>query len=113
MVHGTTSTSMSGTQVHVLQAVISCRGATAMDKRTVLRGGLTRQEFDSLREDIRQLFSDHPRAELTILLLDEEGHCTEDLESARRYGLVIYEDDILIHEELGDVVEGVLGRTDI
>lgn len=83
-----------------------------MDKRTVLRGGLTRGEFDSMREDLRQLFSDHPRAEITILLLDEEGHRTEDLAGARRYGLVIYEDDILIHEELGDVTEGMLSRSD-
>ncbi|NLT38632.1 MAG: hypothetical protein GXX95_10850 [Methanomassiliicoccus sp.] len=82
-----------------------------MDKRTVLRGGITRGEFDSMRDDLRQLFSDHPRAEITILLLDEEGHRIEDLTSARRYGLVIYEDDILIHEELGDVFEGVLRRS--
>ncbi len=83
-----------------------------MDKKTVLHGGITREEFDSMREDLRQLFCDHPRAELTILLLDEEGHRTEELVSARRYGLVVYEDGALIHEELGDVIEGILSRTD-
>lgn len=83
-----------------------------MDKRTVLHGGLTRGEFDSMREDLQKLFSDHPRAELTILLLDGEGHRTEDLGGACRYGLVVYEDGVLIHEELGDVIEGVLSRTD-
>ena len=82
-----------------------------MDRKTVLHGGLTRGEFDSLREDLRQLFSDRPRAEVTILLLDEDGHRTEDLASARRYGLVVYEDGALVHEELGDVIEGMLSRS--
>lgn len=81
-----------------------------VDRSDMLHGGLTRQEFDGLREDLRRLFSEHPRAECTILLLDDEGHRTDDLDLATRYGLVIYEDDVLIHEELGDVLGGSLLR---
>jgi hypothetical protein len=82
-----------------------------IDRRSMLHGGLTRQEFDGLREDIQRLFSEHPRAKCTILLLDDDGHRTEDLGTATRYGLVVYEDDVLIHEELGDVLAGTMIRS--
>lgn len=82
-----------------------------MDKKPLMHGGLTREEFNGLRDDLQQLFSDHPRAKCTILLLDNEGHRTEELNLAVRYGLVVYEDDSLIYEEMGVVVEGMMRKT--
>lgn len=73
-----------------------------------MHGGLTKSEFDGLREDLQRLISEHPRAKFTILLLDSEGHRTEDLDRATQYGLTAYEDDRLIFEEMGKVDGGVL-----
>ncbi|MBI0582854.1 MAG: hypothetical protein ISF22_01355 [Methanomassiliicoccus sp.] len=78
------------------------------EKKPPMRGGLTKREFDSLREDLRQLVSDHPRAQFTILLLDREGHRTDDISSASRYGLTVYEDDKLIFQEMGVVTNGLM-----
>jgi hypothetical protein len=73
-----------------------------------MRGGVTKNEFDGLREDLQKLISEHPRAKFTILLLDGEGHRTEDLQRAKKYGLTVYEDDQLIFEELGRVTGGIM-----
>lgn len=73
-----------------------------------MHGGMTRDEFEGLREDIQALISEHPRAKFTIVLLDEEGHRTDDLSKAVKYGLTAYEDDRLILEELGRVDDGVM-----
>jgi hypothetical protein len=75
-----------------------------------MHGGMTRSEYDGLREDLQQLLSDHPRAKFTILFLDGEGHRTEDLQLAARYGLTVYEDENLIFEELGRVDGGIMVR---
>jgi hypothetical protein len=75
-----------------------------------MHGGLTTEEFDHLRSDLQQLVSDHPRAKFTILLLDREGHRTEDLSAAVRYGLTAYEHDKLIYEEMGIVVKGIMTK---
>ena len=73
-----------------------------------MHGGMTRDEFEGLREDIQALISEHPRAKFTIVLLDEEGRRTEDLNKAVKYGLTAYEDDKLILEELGRVDDGMM-----
>lgn len=73
-----------------------------------MHGGVTRSEFEGLREDLQRLLSEHPRAKFTILLLDRDGHRTEELMKATRYGLTVYEDDRLIYEELGRVAGGVM-----
>jgi hypothetical protein len=75
-----------------------------------MHGGVTRSEYDGLREDLQQILSDHPRAKFTILFLDREGHRTEDLQRAARYGLTVYEDENLIFEELGRVDGGIMVR---
>ena len=80
-----------------------------MNKRKPpMHGGVTKNEFEGLREDLQKLISDHPRAKFTILLLDRDGHRTEDLLKAARYGLTAYEDDRLIFEEMGTVVDGMM-----
>lgn len=71
-------------------------------KRAPMPGGLTRREFDGLREDLRELLSAHPRAKFTIVLMDEEGKVTTDHAKAARYGLTVYEDDVLLLEEYGE-----------
>ncbi len=73
------------------------------DKRPPMPGGLTRTEFESLREDLQELFSAHPGARFTILLTDEDGNVTDDESLAKRYGLTVHEGDALLYEEVGDV----------
>jgi hypothetical protein len=73
-----------------------------------MHGGMTKEEFEGLREDLQKLISEHPRAKFTILLLDANGNRTEDLQKATRYGLTAYEDDRLILEEMGTVVDGMM-----
>jgi hypothetical protein len=69
-------------------------------------GGLTRQEFEGLREDLQRLLSDHPRAKFTVVFLDDQGRRTEDSSRFARYGLTVHEDESLLYEEYGDVVDG-------
>lgn len=73
-----------------------------------MRGGVTRSEFEGLREDLQKIISEHPRAKLTILLLDENGWRTDELSKARRYGFTVYEDDRLVYEEMGRVAGGMM-----
>jgi hypothetical protein len=75
-----------------------------------MHGGVTRNEFDGLREDLQKIISEHPRAKFTILLLDRDGRRTEDLLKAVKYGLTVHEDGQLIFEELGRVAGGVMIR---
>ncbi len=73
------------------------------DERPPMPGGLTRSEFEGLREDLQRLLSAHPAAKVTIVLTDEEGKKTDDVSKAKRYGLMIQEGNVLLHEEFGDV----------
>lgn len=66
-------------------------------------GGLTKKEFDGLREDLQVLLSEHPAAEFTIIFLDKDGNRTEDRSKAVRYGMRVHEHDQLLFEEFGDV----------
>lgn len=75
------------------------------EKRALMPGGLTREEFEGLREDLQQLLSDHPRAKFTVVFLDEEGRRTEDGSKFARYGLTVHEDDAIVYEEYGDVAD--------
>lgn len=74
----------------------------AEDNRVLMPGGLTRGEFEGLREDIQEIISEHPRAKFTFVFIDDEGKVTEDPDQAKRYGLTVHEDDALIHEEFGE-----------
>jgi len=75
----------------------------AEKKKAPMPGGLTPQEYESLRDDLKELLSAHPRAEFTIVLMDAEGKVTDDPDKAERYGLTVYEDDDLLFEEFGEV----------
>lgn len=76
------------------------------DKKPTMPGGLTREEFEGLREDLQKLLSAHPRAKFTMIFLDREGRRTEDGSRATRYGLTVHEDEELLLEEFGDIVDG-------
>ncbi len=76
------------------------------DKKPTMPGGLTREEFNGLREDLQQLLSAHPRAKFTMIFLDRGGRRTEDCFRATKYGLTVHEDEKLLYEEFGDVVDG-------
>jgi hypothetical protein len=95
-------------QVHVAGGVIESQGAHMSNRKPPMHGGMTKEEFEGLREDLQKLISEHPRAKFTILLLDANGNRTEDLQKATRYGLTAYEDDRLILEEMGTVVDGMM-----
>ncbi|MDW5563846.1 MAG: hypothetical protein SA339_11515 [Methanomassiliicoccus sp.] len=77
-------------------------------KSPPMHGGMTRSEFDGLRDDLKKLICEHPRAKFTILLVDGRGRRTEDLSRAARYGFTVHEDDRLIFEEVGRVTAGVM-----
>lgn len=77
-----------------------------MEKKASMPGGLTRQEFEGLREDFQTILSEHPRAKFTIIFLDEEGKQTTDSSMFKKYGLTVWEDEALLYEETGDIVEG-------
>jgi hypothetical protein len=72
------------------------------EKKPTMPGGLTRQEFNGLREDLQQLLSDHPRAKFTVIFLDQDGRKTEDASKFAKYGLAVHEDETLLYEEFGD-----------
>jgi hypothetical protein len=76
-------------------------------KKASMPGGLTRQEFEGLREDFQQILSEHPRARFMVVFLDEEGRQTEDSSKFKKYGLSVYEDEHLLYEEIGDIVDGM------
>lgn len=66
-------------------------------------GGITRTEFENLREDLKELISNHPGARFTIVFTDEEGERTNDVSLAKRYGLMVHDGNTLLYEEFGDV----------
>lgn len=76
------------------------------DKKPTMPGGLTREEFNGLREDLQQLLSTHPRAKFTVIFLDREGRRTEDMARASKYGLTVHEEERIVYEEFGDVADG-------
>ena len=61
-----------------------------------------RSEFEDRERTCRDC-SAHPAAKVTIVLTDEEGKKTDDVSKAKRYGLMIQEGNVLLHEEFGDV----------
>lgn len=72
------------------------------DNKPLMPGGLTREEFEGLREDLKELLSAHPRAKFTIVLTDKDGNPTVDPAKARRYGMTVHEDGRLLFEEFGN-----------
>lgn len=72
-------------------------------KRSPMPGGLTREEFEGLREDIQEILGEHPLSSFTIALIDENGERTSDPAKAVRYGMTVYEGDKIIFEEHGAV----------
>ncbi len=83
---------------------ISGTGCIVDRKKTTPRpGGLTREEFEGLREDIQEVLSEHPLSRFTIALIDENGVRTTDPAKAARYGMTVYEGDRVIFEEYGSV----------
>jgi hypothetical protein len=84
--------------------------AKMTDKKPTMPGGLTREEFNGLREDLQQLLSSHPRAKFTVVFLDGEGRRTDDMARAKKYGLTVHEEEKLVYEEFGDVFDGKIRK---
>ncbi len=80
------------------------------DKKPTMPGGLTREEFNGLREDLQQILSTHPRAKFTVVFLDRGGRRTEDMSQASKYGLTVHEEEKIVYEEFGDVLNGKVRR---
>lgn len=80
------------------------------DKKPTMPGGITRKEFNGLREDLQQLLSTHPRSKFTLVFLDQDGRKTDDISRATTDGLNVHEDRTLLYEEFGDVVDGEIRK---